>query len=144
MTFVADGNLALDVYLGIRLSATTKTVWNQDRNQFFLYLFLGSRLSATTGTKWNQDRNQAIPYVFLGNHFFATTGTKWNQDRIQPIPYVFMGNDVSSRTPIIILIKSPDSRNQGPQNGIHCRILPGGGGGNTLRNQFYDAQQIPS
>ena len=31
-----------------------------------------------------------------------------------------------SLSPIIILIKSQASRNQGPQNGINCRILPGG------------------
>ena len=78
-----------------------------------------------SGTEWNRIRNRATLLGFLRRHFFTT---KWN--RVEPSQepsYLlgFLAKTISALTLIIILIKSQDSRSQGPRNEISCRILPG-------------------
>ena len=78
-----------------------------------------------SGTEWNRIRNRAALLGFLRRHFFST---KWN--RVEPSQepsYLlgFLAKTISALTLIIILIKSQDSRIQGPPNEINCRILPG-------------------
>ena len=77
-----------------------------------------------SGTKWNRIRNRATLLGFLRRHFFTT---KWN--RVEPSQepsYLlgFLAKTISAPSLIIILIKSRDSRNRGPQNEINCRTLP--------------------
>ena len=76
-----------------------------------------------SGTEWNRIRNRATLLGFLRRHFFTT---KWNRVEPSQEPSCLLGflaKTISALTLIIILIKSQDSRNRGPQNQINCRIL---------------------
>ena len=76
-----------------------------------------------SGTKWNRIRNRAALLGFLRRHFFTT---KWIQVDPSQDPSCLLGflaKTISALTLIIILIKSQDSRIQGPQNEINGRIL---------------------
>ena len=63
--------------------------------------------------------------------FLQPCGSKWIRIRIRALSLGILAKSISSRTLIIILIKSPASRIQGPQNG-NCRILQKGAGGSPL------------
>ena len=76
-----------------------------------------------SGTEWNRIRNRATLLGFLGRRFLTT---KWNRVEPSQEPSCLLGflaKTISAPSLIIILIKSRDSRNRGPQNEINCRIL---------------------
>ena len=97
-------------------------------------LLLGILARHVFTTMWNQVGPSQDPSLLLGilaRHVFTT---KWNQVDPSQDPSLSLGilaKSISTRTLIIILIKSPGSRNQGPQNG-NCRILQKGAGGSPL------------
>ena len=117
--------------------AMTTTKWNQAKpNQEPSHFAWNSETALfynqvePSGTEWNRIRNRAALLGILRRHVFTTV---WN--RVEPSQepsYLlgFLAKTISTLTPIIILIKNQDSRIQGPQNEINCRIL--------LRGAFMD------
>ena len=75
-----------------------------------------------SGSKWIRIRIRATLLGFLRSHFFTT---KWIQVDPSQDPSCLLGilaKTISALTLNIILIKSQDSRIQGPQNEINCRV----------------------
>ena len=76
-----------------------------------------------SGSKWIRIRIRATLLGILRPHFFTT---KWIQVDPSQDPSCLLGilaKTISAPSLNIILIKSRDSRIQGPQNEINCRIL---------------------
>ena len=105
-------------------SGSKPFVWNSGTPCFYNHV-------DPSGSEWIRIRIQALLLGILARHVFTT---KWNQVDPSQDPSLSLGilaKGISTRTLIIILIKSPGSRNQGPQNG-NCRILQKGAGGSPL------------
>ena len=132
---------------GILARHVFTTMWNQVEPSQDPSLLLGILARHVFTTMWiqvdpNGSESGSEPFCLEFWHvmFLQPCGSKWIRIRIQALSLGILAKGISSRTLIIILIKSPASRIQGPQNG-NCRILPRRAGGSPLIHSHLAANK---